>query len=90
MENLETRLIDGCFSKIKAKTVLLELINNKINFHKVEKFSNEIRFGQDTDHSEKRIQALNIEKENLLAWIESVDNNAALRLNCVITTEIVG
>jgi dTDP-D-glucose 4,6-dehydratase len=87
MEKTETKLIDGSFSKFKTRTVLMELINSKIAYHKVEKFSNEMRFGEDRDHSDKRIAELEQEKQNLLTWLDSIKEEDNLKINCVIFTE---
>jgi hypothetical protein len=40
----EHKLIDGIFEPDEAKNMLNSLINNKINFHNLEDFSNSIRF----------------------------------------------
>ena len=56
MENdFQFQLIDGEFTPAGAAKVLFPLINNKINYHSLESFSNEIRFEKDATNSKKRI-----------------------------------
>ena len=52
------QLIDGTFTPSEASRVLLSLVKSKMDHHRVEKFSNEERFGRDLAHSEKRLREL--------------------------------
>ena len=52
------QLIDGTFTAPEASRVLLSLIKSKMDYHNIEKFSNEVRFGRDEAHSEKRLHEL--------------------------------
>ncbi|MDZ7648980.1 MAG: hypothetical protein U5K54_18430 [Cytophagales bacterium] len=54
----EYQLILGEFSASDASQILLEIINNKINYHNRQIFSIKERFNGDVSHSEKRIKAL--------------------------------
>lgn len=54
------QLIDGTFTPAEASRVLLALVKSKVDYHSMEKFSNEERFGQDPTHSEKRLRELKI------------------------------
>jgi hypothetical protein len=59
MENKQVlKLIDGTFLPSEAGKVLFELINRKINYHQMERFSNEERFGKDESNSRGRIEQL--------------------------------
>ena len=49
------QLIDGTFTPSEASRVLLSLVKSKMDCHSIEKFSNEVRFGRDLAHSEKRL-----------------------------------
>jgi hypothetical protein len=51
-------LIDGTFTASDASKILLEIINNKINYHNLQIHSITERFGGDTSLSEKRIKKL--------------------------------
>lgn len=59
------KLVDGEFTSYEASKVLNALLSSKINYHAMEKFSNEERFGKDAAHSEKRIIALKKTKDSL-------------------------
>jgi hypothetical protein len=52
------QLIDGNFTPSEAGRVLLSLVQSKMDFHCVEKMSNEERFGRDRSRSERRLQEL--------------------------------
>lgn len=51
-------LIDGTFAAADASKILLEIINNKINYHNRHIHSITERFGGNTSLSEKRIKKL--------------------------------
>lgn len=52
------KLIDGEFSAEEAQKVLMSLLNNKIDFHSLYAFSNQIRFDNNDTVSGKRIEEL--------------------------------
>jgi hypothetical protein len=52
------KLIDGTFSATDAAHILLSLVKSKMDFHNLEKLSNEERFGRDLAHSERRLAEL--------------------------------
>ncbi len=87
MKKHNTKLIEGNFSPEKAKTILMELLSRKINFHEKEKFSNELRFGEDRDHCAKRIKQLTQERQDLIQWLDTLDAKDNLKINCVISLE---
>jgi hypothetical protein len=89
MHTRTIKLIDGEFPHARAKNLLLDLVQHKINFHKVEKFSNEFRFGEDREHSEKRIHELMDEKYGLMAWIELMEKAEGFRIHCTIEIETI-
>jgi hypothetical protein len=66
MENKHVlKLIDGIFMPSDAGNVLFDLISRKINYHQIELFSNEERFGIDLSNSISRIEQLNEIKNSL-------------------------
>jgi hypothetical protein len=67
------KLIDGQFSPSDAGKVVFALVSSKINYHSMEKFSNEERFGKDAAHSEKRITALKKVKDLLKKVFDSAE-----------------
>lgn len=82
-------LIQGDFTKDKAKTLLLELLTHKINFHEKQKLSDKERFGEDRERSEKRIQALKAERQSLKHWIDTVEDNATLKIYCDVDIYVI-
>ncbi len=52
------KLIDGTFTASEASRVLLNLVGSKINYHTMENFSNQERFGKDLSKSVTRIKSL--------------------------------
>jgi hypothetical protein len=68
--NLTFDLIDGTFNPVEAKRVLFTLIKDKINFHELEIFSTNERYGIDLPNSKTRIKDLN----KALVNIEEVIN----------------
>lgn len=87
MKKHKTKLIDGTFPLPKAKKLLFELLSYKINYHKMNQFSNQERYGVDREHSEKRIKELNQEKQVLIEWIQSLEQNKKLKISCNIKME---
>lgn len=84
----KTQLIKGEFKKERAQTLVNELISYKIQFHGIEKFSNEERFGKDLEYSEKRINELKKEKSDLMDWLNSIDENELIDIKCEIHLRI--
>ena len=58
MKNEELTLVNGTYSATDAQHLLLSLVNHKIDFHTIEKWSHEERFGRDHDHSIRRLHEL--------------------------------
>jgi hypothetical protein len=58
VEEYQFKLVEGQYTTVEAKKILLGLINSKINFHQLEHFSNEIRFNENNNHSKIRIELL--------------------------------
>lgn len=83
--NFQIQLIDGEFTPSGATKVLLSLINNKINYHSLESFSNEIRFEKDLSNSKKRIQELEEAQVEILALLEKAEEaGTKLKIKSVI------
>lgn len=86
MENqYDFKLIDGDFTPLEAEKVLISLINNKINYHYLEDFSNHIRFNKNLLHSKKRVVALNQAKEEIKKILELAKKN---EINVIINSTI--
>ena len=76
------QLIDGTFTPSEASRVLLSLVKSKMDYHNMEKFSNEERFGRDVTHSEKRLHDLAKLNTALKEFFASAaDANQNLKIN---------
>ncbi len=89
MNKHNIKLIDGNFSHEKAKSILIELLDYKIGIHSAEKFSNNIRFGKDREHSQKRIKQLTDAKQGMTQWLESIQTTDKIKIKCNINIEII-
>ena len=58
-------LIEGNFSDVEAKDILMNIFSSKINFHQLKNFSSQERFGKDDETAKKRIPELKVEIERL-------------------------
>ncbi len=83
MENIQhLTLVEGTFAPSEAGKILSDLISRKINYHKLEQFSNKERFSKDISNSKKRIERLKITKNALKTIIEyAVNNQYQLQVN---------
>jgi hypothetical protein len=88
MKEHSTRLIDGTFTPEQARNISLQLLNDKMNYHYLEKISNEERFGKDHQHSDKRIKELTEEKVELIRWLTGTPPTAQLKISCTIHIKI--
>lgn len=71
----EFKLIDSTFSPIEANNVLSDLIKSKISYHKLDDFSQHIRFERDSQHSKNRIEQLQATQEELREFINIAKAN---------------
>lgn len=89
-ENQNFKLIDGVFSPIEAKKMIISLINNKINYHNLEDFSNHVRFNDNLSHSQKRIIELQKTKDEVSNLIARAENEGfRLKINSTIEINII-
>ncbi len=68
-EKKEFKLIDSTFTPNEANNVLSDLIKSKISYHKLDDFSQHIRFERDSQHSKNRIEQLQATQEELKEFI---------------------
>lgn len=61
----QIELINNQFEPDEAKNLLMQLIQDKINFHVSKNFSHQERFGTDDQHSKQKIDHLKTEKDQL-------------------------
>jgi hypothetical protein len=73
--NKNFKLIDGVFNSKEAKKIIISLINNKINYHNLEDFSNHIRFNNDLSNSQKRISELQNAQKMIEELVDLAEKN---------------
>lgn len=83
-------LIDGTFAPTEARKLLSDIISRKINYHQLEMFSNEERFGKDISNSKKRIEALRATNEQLKMIIDdAIEKQYRLQVTSFIDIKYV-
>ena len=82
------KLIEGVFSPQEAIKLISSLIQSKINFHKLDDFSNHIRYNKEIESSKNRIVELNqtLEEFKTMA-LEAKKLNKKLVLNSFINID---
>lgn len=87
----QIKLVDGEFLKSQALEIISNLIDQKINYHKVEGLQMwESNHNIDKEPIHKRIDELKQEKIDLHAYIESLANDdIKLKVKGVLEVEIV-
>lgn len=84
------KLIEGDFSTEEAKKVLLSLINNKIDYHNLNAFSDFIRNNESLDKSKNRILELTKTREAISLLIsEAKKSGLKLNIKSYITIELI-
>ena len=82
-------LINSYFSKEEATELILSLINYKIDYHNREDFSNHIRFNNNIEHSNIRVEELN---QTIIAFKkfikEHTDNPTKFKIKSFISIEL--
>lgn len=83
------KLIKGVFSPQDAIHILMEMINNKINYHNLKVFSMKERFNEHSSHSDKRIEELKLLAKQLRKTLESVEeDNQLVEIDCTINLTV--
>jgi hemerythrin superfamily protein len=83
--NKKLQLIEGEFSFNEAKEILTSMFNSKINFHNIQNWSSQERYGKDDETAQKKIPLLKNEIEKLEEIIlEAKANNKKLVINSEI------
>lgn len=84
-----TKLIKGSFDSSEAKEILLNMIDSKINFHKIKSLSSLVRCNQPNKGSEQRIKELKEAKEEILALIIKAEKKGcSLRIESTINLSL--
>lgn len=90
MDKYQFKLIEGNFSSQDAKTVLMSVINSKINFHNLNAFSEFVKNNEDCEISKRRISVLTSSLEDINKLLEESERNGKrLKINGDITIEFI-
>lgn len=90
MKEKKVKLIDGTFESNEAIRVVSGVINSKINFHKLDDFSNHIRFEGSISNSKTRIEQLQQSQQELIDLIEYAKlNNKKIKIKSDIHIELL-
>ena len=90
MDKYQFKLIEGDFSSQDAKTVLMSVINSKVNFHNRNAFSEFVKNHETCETSKRRISVLSKASEDILKLIdESEKKGMKLKINGDITLEFI-
>lgn len=81
------QLINGEFNPEDAQRILLSLINSKIQYHQVEIFSLEERFGIEATQSKDRIEELKLSVRDIQEIIKEA-TEAGMKLKVTSTVDI--
>lgn len=82
-------LIQGTFKPDEAREVLLQLINNKINFHNLKNWSSHERFGKPDAYSEQRLKKLEESRKKVEKFISDLDDGEhTITINSTIEINI--
>jgi len=89
-KNFNFKLVHGTFTAPEAAKILFALISSKIQFHTIENFSSQERFGKEAPNSQKRIQALKDAQDSLKkVFAEAEKNEMHLNIEGSVTVTIV-
>lgn len=90
MKKKETiELIRGCFKPDEAREILLQMLNNKINFHNLKNLSSYERFGKSDTFSEERLKSLQESRKKVEKLIlESISGEQTITINSTIEINI--
>lgn len=71
----EFRLVDGVYDLQEVKEIIFNLIDDKIKFHQLKAFSDNIRLGEIVnEHSNLRLNDLKSSKNDLIQLLETLSN----------------
>lgn len=83
------KLIQGNFSPNEAREILLNMVDSKINFHKIKSLSSLVRSNQPNKESEQRIKELKEAREQILGLISTAkEQDSTLRIDSTINVSL--
>ena len=81
------KLIEGVFSVSDAKEILLTLIEEKIKFHELKSFSDEVKLGKKSEDSLIKVADLRATKTKIIAFLSQDKNRPNVSINSSIEIE---
>lgn len=87
VEKQRIQLINGDFNPKDAQRILLSIINSKIQYHQLEIFSLEERFGIEATQSKDRIEELKLSVRDIQEIIKEA-TEAGMKLKVTSTVDI--
>lgn len=89
-ETHEFKLINGTFKAEEAKRILLEMLNNKVNFHSRQIHRIQEHSGDTAHHSEHRMNELLDTIESLKTVLLNAEQNKSdIKIHCPIIIEVL-
>lgn len=89
MKAHQIKLIDSTYTVEDANEMLTSLIRDKIKFLNIKTLSENLRFGSNLEHLEKRIQELKEEKNRLMELFNDPDlRDSEIEIECSINLKI--
>lgn len=83
-----TKLITGQYTPSEAKEILLNMVDNKINFHKIKNLSSEIHSEKPDIESQKSIEELKEARKQIITLIQKAkDDNTNLKIESTISID---
>ncbi|MCG9911359.1 MAG: hypothetical protein MH137_08655 [Flavobacteriales bacterium] len=80
----EVKLVAGTFSVEEAKEIVVRLLNDKINFHKLKNYSYYEQNGAPLKSSAQRIDTLVEERTKVFEYLSTLDENDQVVLDAHI------
>ncbi len=90
MKKKETiELIKGSFKPDEAREILLQLLNNKINFHNLKNWSSQERLGKPDAYSSQRLRNLEESRKKVQnLFSNSINGEEIITINSTIEINI--
>jgi hypothetical protein len=90
MKKEEINLIKGEFTPIEAQEIINHIIDKKIQFHNIKKFSDQIRFGKVDEDRLERIKELEESKKDFQKTIlGAIDEGKKMRIKSIVEIEYI-
>ncbi len=90
LENETYDLVKGEFTPEDALEIVSNLFTQKVNFHEMRSFSQNIRFGCEDPSTKERLAELRKSRDEAITVIkEAMEEGKAIRVNSTLSLEIL-